>query len=306
MNKELIFTGERYIPEYFSDSCDEIVREHEDRYSSISKLVADKVVLDAACGAGYGSFEISKYAKKVRGIDISSDSIQYAKNNYSSENLKFNVASVTEMPFPDDEFDVVVSFETIEHIDENQQLLFLKEIKRVLKENGVLIISTPDKLNYSDKKNYKNEFHIKEFYENEYHTFLSSFFKNIEFYYQIQEVCNLIYNLNSINIDFKTANTQDITGKFIIAVCSNFDLKNFGEIGIVSVEKNKNDYLNSRIISLQNEVEEKNNWAFGLNSEINRIVTIVENLNKDLDEKNKKIERLEKEINRIYNSFKNK
>ncbi|MGJ0457066.1 methyltransferase domain-containing protein, partial [Aliarcobacter cryaerophilus] len=294
MNKELAFTGERYIPEYFSDSCDEIVKEHEDRYSSISKLVADKVVLDAACGSGYGSFEISKYAKSVRGIDISADSIQYAKNNYSSKNLEFNEASVTEIPFLNDEFDVVVSFETIEHISEEQQILFLKQIKRVLKEDGILIISTPDKLNYSDKMNYINEFHIKEFYEKEFYEFLSLFFRNIEFYYQTQEICNLIYNKNSMKMDFDCMN-QDISGKYIIAVCSDFNIDNF-KIGAISLENNKINFLNSRILSLQNEVEEKNKWAFGLNLEIDRINTITENLNQELETKEQSIKNLNDEI----------
>lgn len=305
MNNELAFTGERYIPEYFSNSDDEIVKEHEDRYSSISKLVTDKVVLDAACGSGYGSFEISKYAKNVIGIDISSDSIEYAKNNYLARNLSFNVSSVTEMPFSNNEFDVVVSFETIEHISEDQQILFLKQIKRVLKEDGILIISTPDKLNYSDKMNYINEFHIKEFYEKEFYEFLSLFFRNVEFYYQTQEVCNLIYNKNSMKMDFDCMN-QDISGKYIIAVCSDFDIDNF-KISAISLEDNKNNFLNSRILSLQKEVEEKNKWAFELNLEIDRVNTITENLNKELEQKDNyyinKIQILENEINIVYNSL---
>lgn len=294
MNEKMIFTGERYIPEYFVDTNDEIVKEHEDRYNSIIKLIDNKVVLDAACGSGYGSFEISKYAKSITGIDISNDSIEYAKNNYKAENLNFNVASVTEMPFENHHFDVVVSFETIEHITEKQQLLFLEQIKRVLKKDGILVISTPDKLNYSDKKNYKNEFHIKEFYEKEYFDFLVSFFKNVEFYYQTQEICNLIYAKNSSNVNFNT-NNKEVSGKYIIAICSDIDFKNSIEIESVSVEYSKNDSLKNRILDLQEEVEEKNTWAFNLNLEIDLI-------NNKLDTKESEIKSLQKELNNIYAS----
>ena len=296
MSEKMLFTGERYIPEYFSDSNDEIVKEHEDRYKTITELITDKVVLDAACGSGYGSFEISKHAKSIIGIDISEDSVAYAKNNFLAENLNFEVASVTEIPFDDNEFEVVVSFETIEHISENQQVLFLKQIKRVLKEDGILIISTPDKLIYSDKKNYKNEFHIKEFYEKEFYCFLSNFFKNVEFYYQKQEVCNLIYNKDSLEVSFST-NSEEISGKYIIAICSDIDLKALKKIGSISIEDTKNDFLNTRILSLQDEVNEKNQWAFNLNSEINKINLI-------LEEKENKYLRLEEEKSQIEFSLK--
>ena len=315
MTEEITFTGERYIPEYFVDTNDEIVKEHEDRYNSIIKIITNRIVLDAACGSGYGSYEISKHAKSVIGIDISDESINYAIKNYKSENLNFEVASVTNLPFLDNSFDVVVSFETIEHISEEAQILFLKQIKNVLKDDGYFVISTPDKLNYSDKSNYKNEFHIKEFYEDEFYKFLLSFFKNVKFYYQTEEVCNLIYDKNSKNLKLNSFDF-DISGKYIIAICSDSNIDELQSIGSISITNNKNEFFKMRIQELQKDVDEKNNWAFNLNHEIDNknscIKSLNENLeekeekikslNENLEEKEEKIKSLNEELNNVYTS----
>jgi ubiquinone/menaquinone biosynthesis C-methylase UbiE len=161
-NQQLTFTGERFLP----NEAGEMWAEHWHRYHAIQHLVAGKRVLDLACGEGYGSALISRSALTVSGVDISSDAIAHAKNVYSTQtNLKFVEASCTKLPFADHSFDVVVSFETIEHITEHDA--FLDEIKRVLTADGLLIISSPNKAEYSDARNFQNEFHVKELYRDE-------------------------------------------------------------------------------------------------------------------------------------------
>jgi len=290
MNDELIFTGERYIPEYFLDSQDEIIKEHENRYKSIKNIIKNKLVLDAACGTGYGSYEISKYAQKVIGIDISNETIKYAKKNYKRENLDFITASVTDLPFQDNSFDVITSFETIEHISEKQQLHFLDEIVRVLKGNGLLIISTPDKLIYSDQNNYTNEFHIKEFYEKEFYVFLNKFFKNIKFYYQSDEICNLIYSPESKEVNISEINDLNIKGKYIIAVCSNHTVNN-NQLNIdhMIIDNKKLINLKNRVLELQDDIDKKNNWTFNLIEELNK-------KNKELTTKEQNIQTLNEEL----------
>ena len=100
----------------------------------------DKVVLDAASGSGYGSYIMSKFAKMVYGIDVSSEAVNYAVNNYNKSNIEFKVASIEQLPFKNSELDVIVSFETVEHVDfkiqknekkRNYHLKFLTKLVRI-------------------------------------------------------------------------------------------------------------------------------------------------------------------------------
>ena len=122
--------------------------------------------LDAACGEGYGSSMLARSAASVEGVDVSPEAIDHASQRYGQQqNVKFQLADCTELPFGDDEFDRIVSFETLEHLAEHDQLL--AEFRRVLKANGCLILSSPDKATYSDAQNNVNEYHVKELYRDE-------------------------------------------------------------------------------------------------------------------------------------------
>lgn len=134
--------GERFVPN--AGMGVEIELEHMQRYVAIAPYVKGKIVLDAACGAGYGSAILAEYAKLVIGIDIDHETIEQAKNNYHRSNIIFREMSITSMDFREDEFDAIISFETIEHISEEDQHAFLKDTVRILKNDGFLAISTPD------------------------------------------------------------------------------------------------------------------------------------------------------------------
>ncbi len=176
---ELEFTGERFVTDYDSP---QISYEHWHRYCYAAQWVAGKKVLDIACGAGYGSALLAQTAAEVMGVDISPEAVTHARAAYPLANLQFVVGQASAIPDSGQElFDVVVSFETIEHVDQSTQQAFLKEIKRVLKPEGMLIISTPNKLVYSDLPKYHNEFHVKEFYFREFKTFLQQYFKETAF-----------------------------------------------------------------------------------------------------------------------------
>lgn len=117
---------------------------HLDRYIFASNYAKGKIVLDAACGTGYGSKIIKEQGKaeKVIGLDNNFASVKYAESKYSSYDITFINASITQLPFSNETFDLVVSFETIEHIAQENEML--NEIIRVLKNNGQLILSTPN------------------------------------------------------------------------------------------------------------------------------------------------------------------
>ena len=172
LKKDLEFTGERFVPGKVSG---EIEVEHWHRYLLASEFVRNSKVLDIACGEGYGTHFLSHFSKHALGVDISSDSIQFAKGKYRKPNLNFLVGSCSEIPLEDQSIDVVVSFETIEHHDQHEEMM--KEIKRVLVPGGKLIISSPDKKNYSEDTGVKNDFHVKELYREEFYNLMKKYFK---------------------------------------------------------------------------------------------------------------------------------
>jgi len=156
----------------------EVMQEHIDRYTFAKKYVSGKSVLDVACGSGYGSFMLAETAKSVAGVDISIDAIEYAKANYSAGNIQYYPDNATHLRFYDNSFDVVVSFETIEHITDYQT--FLKECRRVLKPGGIFICSTPNALVSSPDGKIENPYHVIEFSYEEFNNILQDHFSSIE------------------------------------------------------------------------------------------------------------------------------
>jgi GT2 family glycosyltransferase/SAM-dependent methyltransferase len=170
-NPKLPWTGERFVP-----SCTgQLLYEHLHRYAVAAALADGKRVLDIACGEGYGSNLLAATAAQVIGVDIASEVIAHASQAYRKENLIFREGSCLNIPVEDHSIDLVVSFETIEHIDE--PLAFLQEIKRVLSVDGALIMSSPDKAEYTDRTGVTNPFHKRELYHEEFLLLLKQHFK---------------------------------------------------------------------------------------------------------------------------------
>ena len=171
MSGDLPFTGERFVP----GTAGEIWVEHWHRYHFASRWSAGRRVLDVACGEGYGSALLARHAASVVGVDISEEAVGHARRVYAGvANLEFRVGPCTALPVPDHSVDLAVSFETLEHIREQEQ--FLDELSRVLSPEGVLLLSSPNKLEYSDKRNFSNEFHVRELYREELARLISARF----------------------------------------------------------------------------------------------------------------------------------
>lgn len=174
----LEFTGERFTPECVR----EIWYEHWHRYAIAASLARGKAVLDLACGEGYGSALMARDADSVLGVDIDEAAIGHARRRYQADGLRFEPASATAVPAADDSFDLVVSFETIEHLAEQEQML--AEFRRVLRPDGVLLISSPDRARYSDETGYRNEFHVRELYRDEFESMLATRFDAVRLFGQ--------------------------------------------------------------------------------------------------------------------------
>jgi ubiquinone/menaquinone biosynthesis C-methylase UbiE len=167
-------TGERLLTENFDDNT----IEHLHRYALALSLCEDKDVLDLASGEGYGSNLIAGVARSVVGMDISSEAVSLATAKYQCPSLRFIEGSAGDIPLESASVDVTVSFETIEHLEDHAEMM--AELKRVLRPAGLLIISTPDKLNYSELRNYRNPFHVRELYTSEFRELVSRYFRNIQ------------------------------------------------------------------------------------------------------------------------------
>jgi len=159
---ELQFTGERFTPE-----CErEIWYEHMHRYVLASQWCKGLRVLDAACGEGYGSALLAGAAAEVVGLDISAEAIGHARARYGGlDRLTFKTGDCGRLPFADGEFQCIVSFETLEHIED--QAGMLAEFRRVLSPDGFMVLSSPDKAVYSEELGNRNEFHVRELYRDE-------------------------------------------------------------------------------------------------------------------------------------------
>ena len=177
-DKTLEFTGERFTPECVR----EIFHEHFHRYAWARGLVGGLDVLDCACGEGYGSRILADTARSVHGVDIDAETIEHATRRYATDGLSFTRASALELPFEDDRFDAVVSFETLEHLAEQDELM--REFRRVLKPGGFVLISSPDKKTYSDDTGFENEFHVRELYRDQFEALLDRYFPNFRLFGQ--------------------------------------------------------------------------------------------------------------------------
>jgi SAM-dependent methyltransferase len=159
MSADLEFTGERYVP----GTVGEIAHEHWHRYAFARGFVAGRRVLDVACGEGYGSALLGETAAEVTGVDIDADTLGHARAAYAERrSVRFVEGSAAALPLGDASVDVVVSFETIEHLPAVDQPRMLAEFARVLTDDGLLIVSSPNRPEYSEARNYVNPFHLHE------------------------------------------------------------------------------------------------------------------------------------------------
>jgi len=159
---------------------------HLGRYRfACSRIESGGMVLDAACGSGYGSAILAQCAERVVGVDVSADAIDHAREHFQRENVDFIRADLAApLRLPDASFDAVASFETIEHV--RDQGLMLSEFRRLLKPGGTLIVSSPDRDVITGKAQEVNEFHVAELSKPEFVELIGEYFRIDELYGQMR------------------------------------------------------------------------------------------------------------------------
>jgi GT2 family glycosyltransferase/SAM-dependent methyltransferase len=230
---ELAFTGERYVPEL---DWPDISYEHWHRYLYAAEFAAGKQVLDIACGEGYGSSVLAEVADRVVGVDIDPEIVGFAARKYQRANLEFRAGPAHAIPVDQPGvFDLLVTFETLEHMSEEHQLQFLKEAKRLLKPEGVLLLSTPNKLLYTDEPNYSNPFHVKELYRGEFHDLLLRYFHIVKIFGQtvypvsyIWPVADRVATISEHQLVFSCGRFTPVKGdekqlRYMLAACSDVE-----------------------------------------------------------------------------------
>lgn len=193
MSDVLPFTGERFTPE-----CErEIAYEHWHRYAFARSLARGRRALDAACGEGYGSAMLARAgATAVLGVDLDPASVAHAVRRYRGlPGLRFEQADATRLEaLPDAAFDLVVSFETLEHVQDQERLL--DGLARVLAPGGVLLVSTPDRPNYTPPGSAPNPFHVRELDLAEFEALLAARFPARRLYGQKLAFQSLVWALD--------------------------------------------------------------------------------------------------------------
>jgi ubiquinone/menaquinone biosynthesis C-methylase UbiE len=135
-------------------------------------------------GSGFGRLagEYAGYGSVVL-LDPSEPLLQAARERLGADpRFEFVPGAATRLPFPDATFDAVVSFETVEHIA--AQETFLDEIRRVLRPGGLVVLSCPNKVEYTDERGVTNEFHVRELYRDELAVLIAPRFPHSAWYGQ--------------------------------------------------------------------------------------------------------------------------
>ncbi|WP_157903246.1 methyltransferase domain-containing protein [Cupriavidus malaysiensis] len=297
----LNFTGERFVP----TEEGAIRYEHMHRYSWSLDIAAGKDVLDIACGEGYGSALMATRAKSVVGVDISDEAVAHARERYQQhQNLRFVAGSATAIPLPDASVDVVVSFETIEHLLGHEEMI--KEVRRVLRPDGVLVMSSPNKKVYSDDRDYHNEYHVKELYFDEFDALLRSCFAKVSYYGQRLATSSVLLPLDGSQAAYQaltmrgdvvkatTVSADDMM--YFVAICSAAEVELPAGPASVFFEEGVDLYaereevarwagrlseeeasVRKRLGELQAEFDERTAWALSLDQQVSSLRAKYEN-----------------------------
>ncbi len=269
------------------DSDPALWAEHVSRYAMAAQFANGRRVLDYACGTGYGTAMLKKAgAAMAIGVDRDAATIAFARARFAAHRLRFFATDCLGAGLRENTFDLIVSFETIEHVAPHES--FLDEVTRLLIPGGRLILSTPNKATYSDERpDAPNPFHTHEFYLPELRHALGQRFASVLWYGQSTAESVVFTNVaapddNSAGVEQRSVvslGTGETGGAaslehcdYFVVICSeafaterpSHDLPSYFFVSGTNEIRDKRN----RILRLQEEVLEKNDWAMQLDRTI--------------------------------------
>lgn len=289
-------TGERLIPNAAAGEL--VLAEHLARYRLAARLAAGKAVLDAACGEGYGAALLrGAGASAVTAVDIDSATAAHAREHHGVDALE---GDVTALPFEEDAFDLVASFETIEHVAEPERAL--DEFARVLRPDGVLIVSTPNPAEYSED----NPYHLRELTLDEFAAALRARFANVRMLYQQTFLTSAILAASSlrsedatVDLDLqfsKAAGVEPERALYGVAICSDGPLPDIGSDIAIAAEV----YEAHALAALYREWQARATEAERIQAEWEERATTAEGLQREWEGRAVEAERQYRELREVW------
>jgi len=164
-------------PETLTEKCLHLI--HLKAYDQAGKLAAGRDVLDVGCNTGYGTVRLVGSARSVTGVDVSPAAVDAARTREGAEGVDFRVIDGLGLPFPDDSFDLVTSFQVVEHVAD--PMPYLREITRVLRPGGQAVFTTPNAaIRLDPGMTPWNRFHAREYRAHELKDLLGEVFSDVE------------------------------------------------------------------------------------------------------------------------------
>lgn len=253
----LEFTGERVVPGLVDPN---LLNEHVARYRFAACFAPGADVLDAGCGAGYGSAELGEAASVV-GIDLSEDAVRHATSTFGGPRVRFLRAACETLPFADGSFDLVVAFEVIEHLVRWREMI--EEARRVLRPKGLLLVSTPNKAYYAETRAGAgpNPFHVHEFESGEFRAALTAVFRHVSLWSQNRsEAIAFVPETSSRGALDAPGDSMPENAHFFLAACSQSPIAETRAFAWLPKAGNLLREREHHVALLDGEVKQKTQW----------------------------------------------
>ncbi|MEP7354656.1 MAG: methyltransferase domain-containing protein [Acidobacteriota bacterium] len=291
------FTGERVIPGQVDD---DLWAEHIARYAFAARFAAGRRVLDLGCGTGYGTAELARTARAATGVDVAASAVAYASEHYPGAH--FLAMSATQLTLPDKSFDLVTSFELIEHLEDWQTML--AEANRVLDPQGLLIVSTPNKLYYAEARGESgpNPFHAHEFEYEEYRAALASVFPHVRILLQDRmESFGFYEPKGATRADghIVRADGDPTQANFFVAICSQKPLPGTTAFLYIPSATNLLRERELHVAKLRGELSKVRGWLDSITTERDQLLTQFRDLQQHLEEQNEWASGLETDLQSV-------
>jgi SAM-dependent methyltransferase len=283
------FTGERVIPGQVDDN---LFNEHLARYRFALRLVRGwgihGAILDAGCGAGYGSAELAKSGAPVLGIDIAEEAMIEARGRYPGGNPRFEQASCTAIPGDDDAFHLITAFEVIEHLEDWRA--FLVEMRRVIAPAGLFLVSTPNRLYYAESRRQAgpNPFHVHEFTGEEFRAELAAVFPHVKVLEQnhVEGIAFSGADAEGSALEIGERDSDPASAHFFLALCGRKPLAPVSRFVFIPDAGNVLQTRERHIALLDGEIRQKNDWIAAEKAERARMMEKVRDLEAELEAHN--------------------